>query len=218
MIDQEKGFRNRKMIMNELKEITKDIQQHRVFNGLKKENYSDDLKKALFHYILLDMYAQREDIAEVLIRVKSIAEFIIVKYFETKYPTLIYKHQDKSYLAVTEENKSFIDLYKEKLAKKGFRFRQDIFLGLPAYIDFLEILEADSKFYSYVKQIEKINSIRNKVAHQLEPLHLDQNNQYKSIQEAVEATKQLLLIQYPHIDHEDFHYLTLFNQKIEGLL
>lgn len=217
-IEQQKGFRNRKILINELKEITKDIQQHRVFKGLKKDNYTDDLQKALFHYILLDMYSQREDIAEVLIRVKSIAEFIIEKYLIAKYPTLIYKQHDKSYLAVTEENESFIEKYKEKLATKGYRFRPDLFLGLPAYIDFLEILEADSKFYQCVKQIEAINSIRNKVAHQLEPLHLDQNNQYKAIDRAVKATKRLLLIQYPHIAEEDFTYLALFNEKIEGLL
>lgn len=217
-IEREKGFRNRKVLMRELREMTEDIQLHRVFEPIRKPHYSEDLEKALFHYLLLEMHHRREDVAEVLIRVKSIAEFIIEKYIESNHPNVFVKKQEKLYLALTEENRPLIDRYKRKLAQKGQTFRKDLFIGLPALIDILEILEGKSTFYRHAKQIEKINSLRNKIAHRLEPLNLVENKQYKMIDEAVKATKQLLVIQYPNIDEEDFRYLHTFNKKIEGLL
>ena len=63
------------------------------------------------------MRYNRLDVAETLIRVKSIAEFILKTYIVGHWPTLIIEKDDKPYLNA-EDNLSFIYKYKLLLEKK----------------------------------------------------------------------------------------------------
>lgn len=218
LLEQEKGMRNRKVLLRELRQMEQDIQQHRIFAALQKEHYHADLQKALFHYILLQMYHEREDIAEVLIRVKSIAEFIAEKYIIEYYPGNIYTKGDRNYINESDENKEFIKQYVKRLSKKGLDFRPYDTLTFPALIDIIDILEPESDFVGYLRHVLHINGLRNKVAHRLEPLQLNVGKNKSNIVRAVKAIKLLLLIQYPHINLDDFTYLDEFNKKIEDLL
>lgn len=63
------------------------------------------------------MRYNRLDVAETLIRVKSIAEFILKTYIVGHWPTLIIEKDDKPYLNA-EDNLSFIYKYKLLLEKE----------------------------------------------------------------------------------------------------
>ena len=63
------------------------------------------------------MRYNRLDVAETLIRVKSIAEFILKTYLVGHWPTLIIEKDDKPYLNA-EDNLSFIYKYKLLLEKR----------------------------------------------------------------------------------------------------
>ena len=63
------------------------------------------------------MRYNRLDVAETLIRVKSIAEFILKTYIEVHWPTLIIEKDGKPYLNA-KDNLSFVDKYKLLLEKE----------------------------------------------------------------------------------------------------
>lgn len=217
-LEQERSIRNHQVLLEELQEITHDIQQHRVFQTIVERYDNLDLQKALFHTILLKMYHARDDIAEVLIRVKSIAEFIAEKYVLEKYPGVIRIRDGRGYFNKSEQNKGIIVKYKEFLESQRKKFQFGYPLSFPAFVDLLNVLEGNSEFVGLLRQILKINGLRNSVAHRLEALPLDQNENRSKINKSVKSLKQLLLIQYPEVDQEDFNYLQQFNAKIEELL
>ena len=124
------------------------------------------------------MRYNRLDVAETLIRVKSIAEFILKTYLENHWTHLMIEIDGKPYLNA-EDNLSFIYKYKLLLEKKQNLDTSRI-LGLPAFIDMLSILEPKSKLLKEVKAVNDINGLRNSIAHNLEALNLDKNKNYKN--------------------------------------
>lgn len=68
------------------------------------------------------MRYNRLDVAETLIRVKSIAEFILKTYLENHWTHLMIEIDGKPYLNA-EDNLSFIYKYKLLLEKKKTEFR-----------------------------------------------------------------------------------------------
>ena len=115
------------------------------------------------------MRYNRLDVAETLIRVKSIAEFILKTYLENHWTHLMIEIDGKPYLNA-EDNLSFIYKYKLLLEKQNLDTSR--ILGLPAFIDMLSILEPKSKLLK-VKAVNDINGLRNSIAHNLEALNLD---------------------------------------------
>lgn len=217
LVSNQKSFRNGKLLRKKLLSLTNQIKTHEVFPEIN-EKYGDiALKKSLFHYLLLNMRYNRLDVAETLIRVKSIAEFILKTYIEIHWPTLIIEKDDKPYLN-DEDNLSFVDKYKLLLGKRNQNFDVSRILGLPAFIDILTILEPNSQLLKKVNAVNDINGLRNSIAHDLETLHLDKNKNYKKIMLSVEAIKNMLHISFPEIEEEDYNYFEEKNKEFKELL
>lgn len=217
LVSNQKSFRNGKLLRKKLLSLTNQIKTHEVFPEIN-EKYGDiALKKLLFHYLLLNMRYNRLDVAETLIRVKSIAEFILKTYIEIHWPTLIIEKDDKPYLN-DEDNLSFVDKYKLLLGKRNQNFDVSRILGLPAFIDILTILEPNSQLLKKVNAVNDINGLRNSIAHDLETLHLDKNKNYKKIMLSVEAIKNMLHISFPEIEEEDYNYFEEKNKEFKELL
>ncbi|PTI47082.1 type III-A CRISPR-associated protein Csm6, partial [Staphylococcus xylosus] len=159
----------------------------------------------------------RLDVAETLIRVKSIAEFILKTYIENHWPHLMIEIDGKPYLNA-EDNISFIYKYKLLLERRKQKLDTSRILGLPAFIDMLSILEPKSKLLKEVKAVNDINGLRNSIAHNLETLHLDKNKNYKKIMLSVEGRKNMLNISFPEIDEQDYNYFEEKNKEFKELL
>ncbi|HDJ1696710.1 TPA: type III-A CRISPR-associated protein Csm6, partial [Staphylococcus aureus] len=170
-----------------------------------------------FHYLLVNMRYNRLDVAETLIRVKSIAEFILKTYLENHWTHLMIEIDGKPYLNA-EDNLSFIYKYKLLLEKRKQNLDTSRILGLPAFIDMLSILEPKSKLLKEVKAVNDINGLRNSIAHNLEALNLDKNKNYKKIMLSVEAIKNMLNISFPEIDEQDYNYFEEKNKEFKKLL
>lgn len=217
LVSNQKSFRNGKLLRKKLLSLTNQIKTHEVFPEIN-EKYGDvALKKSLFHYLLLNMRYNRLDVAETLIRVKSIAEFILKTYIEIHWPTLIIEKDGKTYLN-DEDNLSFVDKYKLLLGKRNQNFDVSRILGLPAFIDILTILEPNSKLLKEVNAVNDINGLRNSIAHNLDTLNLDKNKNYKKIMLSVEAIKNMLHISFPVIEEEDYNYFEEKNREFKELL
>lgn len=161
------------------------------------------------------MRYNRLDVAETLIRVKSIAEFILKTYIVGHWPTLIIEKDDKPYLNA-EDNLSFIYKYKLLLEKRRQNLDVSRILGLPAFIDILTVLEPNSKLLKEVNAVNDINGLRNSIAHNLETLDLDKNKNYKKIMLSVEAIKNMLHISFPEIEEKDYNYFERKTRNLEN--
>lgn len=218
IINQQDSFRNKKKIKNILAEITKSIKLHRIFSEINSKYSDKNLKKILFHYLLLQMRFDRNDIAETLIRVKSIAEFLAEYYLRRNNSEILVLEKDK--VKLNNENENFLAKYKLHLKQKGKKFRNenDDFLNLPAYTDIFEVLYPQSELTQNLKHVLNVNGLRNKVAHGLESLSLSQNGSSTQIKNAVYAVKDLLCIIFPNVDNSDFGYFEKKNTEIRELL
>ncbi|MCH8669078.1 hypothetical protein SHJJP8902_002064 [Staphylococcus lugdunensis] len=83
-----------------MRNLTTQIKTHKIFSDLSERYSNEALKKSLFHYLLLKMRHDRLDVAETLIRVKSIAEYIIKYYIQSNWPSLILEENGKPKLNV----------------------------------------------------------------------------------------------------------------------
>lgn len=217
LVSNQKSFRNGKLLRKKLLSLTKQIKTHEVFPEINEKYRDDALKKSLFHYLLLNMRYNRLDVAETLIRVKSIAEFILKTYIEIHWPTLIIEKDGKPYLN-DEDNLSFVYKYNLLLEKRKQNFDVSRILGLPAFIDILTILEPNSQLLKEVNAVNDINGLRNSIAHNLDTLNLDKNTNYKKIMLSVEAIKNMLHISFPEIEEEDYNYFEEKNKEFKELL
>ncbi|MGX0125284.1 type III-A CRISPR-associated CARF protein Csm6 [Staphylococcus hominis] len=217
LVSDQKSFRNGKLLRKRLLALTNQIKTHEVFPEINDKYRSVALKKSLFHYLLLNMRYNRLDVAETLIRVKSIAEFILKTYIEVHWPTLIIEKDGKPYLNA-KDNLSFVDKYKLLLEKRRLNLDVSRILGLPAFIDILTVLEPNSKLLKEVNAINEINGLRNSIAHNLETLDLDKNKNYKKIMLSVEAIKNMLHISFPEIEEQDYNYFERKNKEFRELL
>ncbi|WP_373111931.1 type III-A CRISPR-associated CARF protein Csm6 [Staphylococcus epidermidis] len=217
LVSSQKSFRNGKLLRKKLLSLTKQIKTHEVFPEINEKYRDDALKKSLFHYLLLNMRYNRLDVAETLIRVKSIAEFILKTYIEIHWPTLIIEKDGKPYLN-DEDNLSFVYKYNLLLEKRKQNFDVSRILGLPAFIDILTILEPNSQLLKEINAVNDINGLRNSIAHNLDTLNLDKNKNYKKIMLSVEAIKNMLHISFPEIEEEDYNYFEEKNKEFKELL
>ena len=81
LISAQKSFRNGK-VLQKLRNLTTQIKTHKIFSDLS-ERYSNEALKIIVSLLIIKMRHDRLDVAETLIRVKSIAEYIIKYYIQS---------------------------------------------------------------------------------------------------------------------------------------
>lgn len=222
---------NASKIKSELKEISENIQMHRVFKELIDEypgRYNAPLRLALMHTILLNMRYKRRDYAEVLIRLKSLAEFIVEQHLKKVYPQLIkYRkyHGRLSPFYNRDFSKSFTERYEWYLRNKGWELDERKVLGFVNYLDLLELLNPNDLVLTNMRVIEKVNDLRNGVAHRLEELdiinHTDSTNPdsiNQKISDAVKIINELLYHVFPKLNQDASNFLDKKNEMIKRLL
>lgn len=213
IITEQKSFRNKKMIINDLAQMTNDIKSHKVFKEINEKYTDRDLKKVLFHYLILKLRFDRGDFAEVLIRVKSIAEYIAEYYIKKTYPDIIKYREGKPILDI--DNEGFECKYKLYLKNQGKKtdYIKDT-LGLPAYVDILSMLDTNTSITKELRHVLNINGYRNSIAHRLEPISLNGKSERKKINNAVNAIKILTEEVFIDVDPNDFDFLEYKNNQI----
>ncbi|KIX91212.1 CRISPR-associated protein Csm6 [Staphylococcus microti] len=212
LIQQQEVFKNKDILLELLTEITSSIKKHSVFKDISEKYSNDDLRKLLFHYLILKLKFDRGDIAEVLIRVKSIAEYIAEYYINTKYPDVIVYNYDRPQLNQKSSFRVKYEVYLNSINKKLRKFDT---LGLPAYIDILACIEGNSSVSNKLNDVMKINKHRNSVAHKLDTININNNNQ---IRKAVKAIEKLIIDIFKEVDIRDFEYVKQANDKIREFI
>ena len=180
---------------------------------VKAKLLSNQAKSALNSYLNIDRNHKQGNIAEVLIRVKSLVEFILEDYLNNHFLDVItYKEDGKPFLNASKYPE-ILKKFQEDAKMRGQEYHSG-YLSLPAYIGILKFFEPNHDLLKHIYEIQEINQVRNQVAHSLQAF--DRKN-LKKVSSAVFASKQILLASFD-IDNHWFSFYEDLNQEIKKLL
>ena len=209
----QESFSNIKELRKKLTEISDTIKIQGMPDKIVKSKLSNQAKSALNSYLNIDRNHKQGNIAEVLIRVKSLVEFILENYLNNHFLDVItYKEDGKPFLNALQYPK-ILKKFQEDAKKRGQEYHSG-YLSLPAYIGILKFFEPKNDLLKHIYKIQEINQVRNQVAHSLQAF--DRENLTK-VSSAVFASKQILLASFD-IDNHWFSFYEDLNQEIKKLL
>lgn len=209
----QKSFPNIKELRKKLTEISDTIKIQGMPDKIVKANLSTQAKSALNSYLNIDRNHKQGNIAEVLIRVKSLVEFILENYLNNHFLDVItYKEDGKPFLNASKYPE-ILKKFQEDAKMRDQEYHSG-YLSLPAYIGILKFFEPNHDLLKHIYKIQEINQVRNQVAHSLQAF--DRKN-LKKVSSAVFASKQILLASFD-IDNHWFSFYEDLNQEIKKLL
>ena len=210
----QESFSNIKELRKKLTEISDTIKiQGMPDKIVKAKLLSNQAKSALNSYLNIDRNHKQGNIAEVLIRVKSLVEFILEDYLNNHFLDVItYKEDGKPFLNASKYPE-ILKKFQEDAKMRGQEYHSG-YLSLPAYIGILKFFEPNHDLLKHIYKIQEINQVRNQVAHSLQAF--DRENLTK-VSSAVFESKQILLASFD-IDNHWFSFYEDLNQEIKKLL
>ena len=209
----QESFSNIKELRKKLTEISDTIKIQGMPDKIVKDKLSTQAKSALNSYLNIDRNHKQGNIAEVLIRVKSLVEFILENYLNNHFLDVItYKEDGKPFLNASKYPE-ILKKFQEDAKMRGQEYHSG-YLSLPAYIGILKFFEPNHDLLKHIYKIQEINQVRNQVAHSLQAF--DRENLTK-VSSAVFESKQILLASFD-IDNHWFSFYEDLNQEIKKLL
>ena len=209
----QESFSNIKELRKKLTEISDTIKiQGMPDKIVKAKLLSNQAKSALNSYLNIDRNHKQGNIAEVLIRVKSLVEFILEDYLNNHFLDVITYKDGKPFLN-TSKYPEILKKFQEDAKMRGKKYHSG-YLSLPTYIVILKYFEPKNDLLKHIYEIQKINQVRNQVAHSLQAF--DRENLTK-VSSAVFESKQILLASFD-IDNHWFSFYEDLNQEIKKLL
>ena len=209
----QESFSNIKELRKKLTEISDTIKIQGMPDKIVKAKLSTKAQSALNSYLNIDRNHKQGNIAEVLIRVKSLVEFILENYLNNHFLDVItYKEDGKPFLNASKYPE-ILKKFQEDAKMRGKKYHSG-YLSLPTYIVILKFFEPNHDLLKHIYEIQKINQVRNQVAHSLQAF--DRENLTK-VSSAVFESKQILLASFD-IDNHWFSFYEDLNQEIKKLL
>ena len=213
LLKKQKSFSNIKELRKKLTEISDTIKIQGMPDKIVKAKLSTKAQSALNSYLNIDRNHKQGNIAEVLIRVKSLVEFILENYLNNHFLDVItYKEDGKPFLNASKYPE-ILKKFQEN-AKKWDQEYHSGYLSLHGYIGILKFFEPNHDLLKHIYKIQEINQVRNQVAHSLQAF--DRENLTK-VSSAVFESKQILLASFD-IDNHWFSFYEDLNQEIKKLL
>lgn len=213
LIENEKNFSNKKSIIRSLDMMIDATQRQELPKIIKDTNYPDELKRAISMLTYIKMRLKLRDFAEVLIRVKSLSEYIVEHYLKAKYPDLLNNHNNDSHVYLNEDNYPQVYTKLKESCNHPFNSNND-YMNSIYYEKILEVLEPEeNEMIKSLKTINQNSGLRNKVAHGLEPLKVNINAKNNSISKSVNAVEYLLK-RSSEFNHELLNCYDTFNESL----
>ena len=173
---------------------------------------------------MIDVLKEREHIADVLIKAKSLAEFVIEETIKKDHKGLIVFDGNLPKLNPEfPDCEAILDDIDKKMKKsRGIEDTEErIFsvqstLNLLSYLNILEFYEYDSQLQTAINGILGLNGERNKVAHGLSEIdtRLLSRKKLKQLSENL----RLLLVDCLDIDSSYFNYYDKQNEELIKML
>ena len=211
-------------IREKLNDFSRVFKNQSILSDILSFPLDDSQKKALNYYLLIDVLKEREHIADVLIKAKSLAEFVIEETIKKNHEGLIVFDGNLPKLNPDfPDCEAILDDIDKKMKKsRGIEDTEErIFsvqstLNLLAYLNILEFYEYDSQLQTAINSILSLNGERNKVAHGLSEIdtRLLSRKKLKQLSENL----RLLLVDCLDIDSSYFNYYDKQNEELIKML
>ena len=211
-------------IREKLNDFSRVFKNQSILSDILSFPLEDSQKKALNYYFLIDVLKEREHIADVLIKAKSLAEFVIEETIKKDHEGLIVFDGNLPKLNPDfPDCEAILDDIDKKMKKsRGIEDTEErIFsvqstLNLLSYLNILEFYEYDSQLQTAINGILSLNGERNKVAHGLSEIdtRLLSRKKLKQLSENL----RLLLVECLGIDSSYFNYYDKQNEELIKML
>lgn len=211
-------------IRDKLNDFSRVFKNQSILSDILSFPLDDSQKKALNYYLMIDVLKEREHIADVLIKAKSLAEFVIEETIKKDHEGLIVFDGNLPKLNPSfPDCEAILDDIDKKMKKsRGIEDTEErIFsvqstLNLLSYLNILEFYEYDSQLQTAINGILSLNGERNKVAHGLSEIdtRLLSRKKLKQLSENL----RLLLVECLGIDSSYFNYYDKQNKELIKML
>ena len=211
-------------IREKLNDFSRVFKNQSILSDILSFPLEDSQKKALNYYLMIDVLKEREHIADVLIKAKSLAEFVIEETIKKDHEGLIVFDGNLPKLNPDFPDCEAIlnDIDKKMKKSRGIEDTEErIFsvqstLNLLSYLNILEFYEYDSQLQTAINGILSLNGERNKVAHGLSEIdtRLLSRKKLKQLSENL----RLLLVECLGIDSSYFNYYDKQNEELIKML
>ena len=211
-------------IREKLNDFSRVFKNQSILSDILSFPLEDSQKKALNYYLMIDVLKEREHIADVLIKAKSLAEFVIEETIKKDHEGLIVFDGNLPKLNPDfPDCEAILDDIDKKMKKsRGIEDTEErIFsvqstLNLLSYLNILEFYEYDSQLQTAINGILSLNGERNKVAHGLSEIdtRLLSRKKLKQLSENL----RLLLVDCLDIDSSYFNYYDKQNKELIKML
>lgn len=211
-------------IREKLNDFSRVFKNQSILSDILSFPLEDSQKKALNYYLMIDVLKEREHIADVLIKAKSLAEFVIEETIKKDHEGLIVFDGNLPKLNPSfPDCEAILDDIDKKMKKsRGIEDTEErIFsvqstLNLLSYLNILEFYEYDSQLQTAINGILSLNGERNKVAHGLSEIdtRLLSRKKLKQLSENL----RLLLVECLGIDTSYFNYYDKQNEELIKML
>lgn len=184
-----------------LKRKRKEINSQTIFKEFNDLKIDNSALKALCAYLVLKLRHNQKNYSDVLIRTKSLAEFICYHYL---IRCNLIEKSEAEFLTIKD------DMILSKVKK-------DIYGNAPKKLHVYSTmfrLSKDDIAHKCTESVIDINEARNNVAHNLEELDIDVNK----LNNAVAAIERLLQHAFPEISKEHYNFFEDFNDKLKKQL
>lgn len=211
-------------IREKLNDFSRVFKNQSILTDILSFPLEDSQKKALNYYLMIDVLKEREHIADVLIKAKSLAEFVIEETIKKDHEGLIVFDGNLPKLNPDfPDCEAILDDIDKKMKKsRGIEDTEErIFsvqstLNLLSYLNILEFYEYDSQLQTAINGILSLIGERNKVAHGLSEIdtRLLSRKKLKQLSENL----RLLLVDCLGIDSSYFNYYDKQNEELIKML
>jgi hypothetical protein len=211
-------------IREKLNDFSRVFKNQSILSDILSFPLDDSQKKALNYYLMIDVLKERDHIADVLIKAKSLAEFVIEETIKKDHEGLILFDGNLPKLNPDfPDCEAILDDIDKKMKKsRGIEDTEErIFsvqstLNLLSYLNILEFYEYDSQLQTAINGILSLNGERNKVAHGLSEIdtRLLSRKKLKQLSENL----RLLLVDCLGIDTSYFNYYDKQNEELIKML
>ncbi len=219
-----KSLSNIKKIRKKISDFSRVFKNQCLLSDILSLPLDDSQKKALNYYLMIDVLKEREHIADVLIKAKSLAEFVIEETIKKDHEGLIVFDGNPPKLNPNfPDCEAILDDIDKKMKKsRGIEDTEERIisvqstLNLLSYLNILEFYEYDSQLQTAINGILSLNGERNKVAHGLSEIdtRLLSRKKLKQLSENL----RLLLVDCLDIDSSYFNYYDKQNEELIKML
>jgi len=198
------SYKNDKLL-KELKEVSIDIKQQRIPNGISKMVSNKDASKALAAYLVIDFKYKQGNVSDVLIRLTSLVEFSIERYLKRKYPEMLMFELKGVYYNENYDRNLYNQLKYDNFEK--------VKMNIDGYYNILDY-EGERELASSVNDVNSIKNARNQVAHNLDTIR---DTAMSNLKYAVPACKKIIKTVF-NFDDKVFNYYDDLNKKFIDML